>query len=391
MKPRQRARMYWREGRGWYADFRNFAAEGGGQEALIPEGASRATYDQGQAALLFARRLQELQDIRDGRLVREDPGPIPTFREYLPRHVERREDSVVASTLAKDKALLERMLPTWGDLRLPQFTRRRINDWILDMRRQGLAPQTIRHRLCALSTLLGHAVSDGYLPYNPAHGDGVDRPQVERGPAHWLESAEGHQLLVAAAELDRDPGFHGMHCMEVLIGTALLTGGRRDEIFALQVPDLDFDAGLVHFRPNTHYPRRKSKYATRSVPLWLQVRRILVTHVGQRESGLVFPGLRGKPLHDARGSLDKVFENAKLKRPAGRAWHLFRHTYTAMRLQTLDHGEPVSLFTVARELGHGSVQLIEETYGHLLKQRKGQRLSVVEYRPVEVAREEQIA
>jgi len=31
---------------------------------------------------------------------------------------------------------------------------------------------------------------------------------------------------------------------------------------------------------------------------------------------------------------------------------VFRHTYITARLQTLDHDEPVSLWTVAQELGH---------------------------------------
>ena len=37
----------------------------------------------------------------------------------------------------------------------------------------------------------------------------------------------------------------------------------------------------------------------------------------------------------------------------------FRHTYTAARLQTLDQGGPVSAYTVAKELGHGSVAMVE--------------------------------
>ena len=54
-----------------------------------------------------------------------------------------------------------------------------------------------------------------------------------------------------------------------------------------------------------------------------------------------------------------------------------------MRLQTLDGDAPVSLWTVKTELGHGSVDMIERTYGHLLEAR--QRLPVVEYRPVKLA------
>ena len=47
--------------------------------------------------------------------------------------------------------------------------------------------------------------------------------------------------------------------------------------------------------------------------------------------------------------------------------HTFRHTYAAARLQTLHHGAPVSPYTVMRELGHSSIQLIERTYGHLIE------------------------
>lgn len=56
--------------------------------------------------------------------------------------------------------------------------------------------------------------------------------------------------------------------------------------------------------------------------------------------------------------------------------------YAAARLQTLDHGAPVSPYTVMRELGHRSIELIEKTYGHLLNAR--QRSKFVEYREAEV-------
>jgi len=57
---------------------------------------------------------------------------------------------------------------------------------------------------------------------------------------------------------------------------------------------------------------------------------------------------------------------------------LFRHTYCAARLQTLDGGAPVSPFTVSRELGHGSSAMVEHVYSHLGTVR--QRSEVVEYR-----------
>ena len=40
----------------------------------------------------------------------------------------------------------------------------------------------------------------------------------------------------------------------------------------------------------------------------------------------------------------------------------FRHTYTANRLQTTDNGESISLWIVKSELGHKTVQRVEDTY-----------------------------
>jgi integrase len=57
---------------------------------------------------------------------------------------------------------------------------------------------------------------------------------------------------------------------------------------------------------------------------------------------------------------------------------IFRHTYCAARLQTLDRGAPVTPWTVAREMGHGGTRLVERVYGHLGEVRH--RSEVVEFR-----------
>ena len=57
---------------------------------------------------------------------------------------------------------------------------------------------------------------------------------------------------------------------------------------------------------------------------------------------------------------------------------MFRHTYCAARLQTLDAGAPVSVYTVAKELGHGGESMVRRVYGHLGQVRH--RAEVVEYR-----------
>jgi len=56
----------------------------------------------------------------------------------------------------------------------------------------------------------------------------------------------------------------------------------------------------------------------------------------------------------------------------------FRHTYCATRLQTLDGGKPAAVYTVSRELGHSSTDMVEGAYSHLGDVRH--RADVVEYR-----------
>jgi len=57
---------------------------------------------------------------------------------------------------------------------------------------------------------------------------------------------------------------------------------------------------------------------------------------------------------------------------------MIRHTYRAARLQTLDGGAPVSVYTVGKELGHRGEALVRRAYGHLGTVRH--RSEVVEYR-----------
>ena len=123
------------------------------------------------------------------------------------------------------------------------------------------------------------------------------------------------------------------------------------------------------------------------MPLWPQLEAILRPYVFSTERPLgvlLFPSFRRD------GQETRVFEIRKLlDRIAVRAgWRLgeirsraFRHTYTAARLQTLDQGAPVSIFTVARELGHGGDSLVRKVYGHLGQVRH--RAEVMEY-PVNV-------
>ncbi len=124
------------------------------------------------------------------------------------------------------------------------------------------------------------------------------------------------------------------------------------------------------------------RFSERTVPIWPQLEAILRPYLEKREDGhpLLFPlhwdeekDHDSRMLNNIRSSLRSVETRAELEKHITPV--VFRHTYTATRLQTTDNGAPVSIFTVARELGHRGIDRIEDTYGHL--QRKRERLGEV--------------
>jgi len=151
------------------------------------------------------------------------------------------------------------------------------------------------------------------------------------------------------------------------------------EVLGLEVEDVSFDRKVITIRPYG-WRRLKTKRSYRTVPLWPQPEEILRPYVFDfdRPPGrLLFPAEDGGMLRDIRGLLDRLGTRAGWKPGEVRA-KMFRHTYCAARLQTLDHGAPVGPYTVARELGHGSTTMVEKVYSHLGTVRH--RSEVVEYR-----------
>lgn len=169
--------------------------------------------------------------------------------------------------------------------------------------------------------------------------------------------------------------------MYPLIVTYLLTGARETEVLGLEVEDVNFERKTVTFRPN-NWRRLKTRTSHRTVPLWPQLEAILSDYLRDtpRVGGLLFPSPRqgnAGMVTDFRKPLDAVAKRAGWREGEVRS-KAFRHTYCAARLQSLDRGAPVSVYTVGKELGHGGDALVKRVYGHLGSVRH--RAQEVEYR-----------
>jgi integrase len=152
----------------------------------------------------------------------------------------------------------------------------------------------------------------------------------------------------------------------------------------LELDDVSFDRRTLTVRPN-QWRRLKTRTSHRVIPLWPQLEVILRAWVFgprlDRGGTLLVPSWSAvgpeRPLQDLTKLLERVAKRAGV--PAGELRSkVFRHTYCTARLQTLDRGAPVSLYTVSRELGHGSEDMVRRVYAHLGEVRH--RADVVEFR-----------
>ena len=181
-----------------------------------------------------------------------------------------------------------------------------------------------------------------------------------------------------------------------------------EEVAGLAIRDVRFDVEAITFQPHPWHKggRLKTGRAERTIPLWPQLREILQVYLEthrQLRGEVLLPSphvAADRPLTDLRDLLDRVAVRAGLLYPVldsktgkqARAatgklmWasqrvrtRVFRQTYCAARLQTLDHGRPVSLYTVAQELGHESEEMVRRVYARLGKSRH--RAEAPEFRP----------
>jgi integrase len=385
--PTGTGRLYQKRGR-WYADFRDFADVGGGQEALIPDGSRCATKDDELAEVLMARRLMELHERRAGGTY-----GAPTLADYRKHHLEVKAGYRRESTVDRDRQALAHLEEYLGeDIPLDAIGVRELTQYVAWRRKQPGRPagttisaQTILHELHALSNLYRRAIAEGHVETNPVR-QLPEKPSVQRQERVWLEHDQAGRLLRAAKAYDREHEGRGIGFMHPLLATYLLTGGRRSEVLGLERRDVDRGEALVRFRENDHR-RLKRAHCRRYVPLWPQLAAALEDRLERIRTGqLLFPSPKtDRMLTDFRKPLRTIVDAAGLEEVPTPT--TFRHTYAAARLQTLDGGEPVSVYTVAQEMGHKDTTQIEETYGHLMRTRH--RTRTVRFEPAKVVQMDQ--
>jgi integrase len=231
------------------------------------------------------------------------------------------------------------------------------------MREAGKSESTRGKHLRVLHACFASALAHDYTAVNPVKKlPKSEKPSLVHREAAYFTNEELPRLFAAIHD--------GLY--RVFFETALKTGMREGELVALTWGHIKLGEGVISVRYSftegeLTTPKNKR---SRKVDVSPDVVELLGAWWGEcgkpEDDVLVFPGSRsGAFLHDGviRNNLYEAMKDAGVPRegPTGerRTFHSLRHTYAKRALET---GR--AIFWLSRQLGHSSVNVTTERYGH---------------------------
>jgi integrase len=308
---------------------------------------------------------------------RDENRPIPDQRQKLGPFLRQWLDDVAKPTLrastydSYDSILKLHLIPGLGRIAVAKLTPAEVQAFLNAKLSSGLSPRRVEYIHAVLRRALVTAERWGLASRNVARL--VDVPRVPHHEIRPLTPEQAHQLIDATAD-DR---------YQALYVTAMATGLRQGELLGLRWDDIDLDVRrlsvrhslgrvngkLVLLEPKTTRSRRMVVLPEIAVTA-LRARRTrqlmerLVAGPRWVDTGHVFATSVGTALDGATvtHSFKRALERAGL--PHSR-FHDLRHTAATFLL-----GQGFTLEDVKNLLGHSSIVLTSNTYGHVVEQRQ---------------------
>lgn len=273
-----------------------------------------------------------------------------------------RRDGLEPTTVAAyDQHVRLHIAPLCGGVKLSQLTAPMVEgyrDQLVDKLSRPMAIRVLR----SLSSIIAEAMRRGQVAQNVARNVKVKRAARQRAKVA-IPPKKALKALLSAAEKAEQPR------EQSLVMLALYGGLRASELRGLAWPTVDLKAGAVTVvqradaRGTIGAP--KSASGRRTVPLppsTVVALRKWKLACPKSEAGLVFPSLAGKPMshrYMTLNLLQPLIEAAEIK-PLG--LHDLRHAAASLWIE-----QRVDAKRVQTWLGHHSIQVTFDTYGHLFE------------------------
>ncbi|GCF11814.1 tyrosine-type recombinase/integrase [Dictyobacter arantiisoli] len=317
-------------------------------------------------AIKAARETNNLKD--QGLLLTGEDQTIELFlRTWLedtaqPRLRER--------TYIRYRGLIENhIIPAIGKVKLQKLMPQHLQRLYNEKRKEGYAPQTIKHIHRVLHRAFHDALRWSLITHNVC--DAVDAPRVPRHEMQVLNVEQAQKLLQIARE---DP-------FEAVYVLALTTGMRQGELLGLKWEDISLDGGKLQVRrtiarvgklgfitnePKTPRSRRSIYLADLAIEALKRHRAHqyelrLSAGPAWEDQGWVFCNQIGRPVEAGnlmRRSFKPLLKKADV--PDIR-FHDLRHSAATLLLSMDVHPK-----IVQELLGHSNISMTLDTYSHVL-------------------------
>jgi integrase len=276
----------------------------------------------------------------------------------------------------------ENVIPLIGGVALSELKPVLVDEWMRTLRGRGLGDRTIEYARSVLRRALQFALEWELLDRNPAGAKfrAAKRKRAVRSGEpriRFLDPSEARTFL-EAAKGDRHEGLYTL---------AITTGLRPEELYGLRWKDLDLENHRLTINqvvsktrrkkgeqvsryefgpPKTDKSRRTIDYPSFVAELLSSEKQFVTENrrlAGERwnEVGLVFPSQVGTPLEERNvlRRFQTLCEGNGL--PKLRLYDL-RHTHASLLINEGVHPKKIS-----ERLGHSSIKLTMDTYGHLFE------------------------
>jgi len=269
------------------------------------------------------------------------------------------------------------IVPQLGAVKLSQLSAPMVRSFE-DALRKNRSPATVRSAIKALGAILADAQDRGLVAQNIVHATRSRRRQDARIDRRQkgklkvgIDIPAPEEIRAIIPHLDR---------WRALLLTAIFTGLRASELRGLRWSDIDLKRGELHVRQRADYYNTigptKSEAGERTIPLapmLINTLREWKLSCPRGPLGLAFPNhlgrvvalasIYGQGWRPAQIAAGVTTSTGTAKYPG---LHNLRHFYASWCInRSVDGGLELPLKVVQARLGHASIQITADVYGHL--------------------------
>lgn len=263
-----------------------------------------------------------------------------------------------------EQALRDYIVPEFGGKRLSELGRADVQRLADRLVADGLSASTVRNALLPLRAICRRALIRGDIQINPTLG--LELP-AQRGKRDRIASPkEAARLIRALPPGDR-----------ALWATAMYAGLRLGELQALRWEDVDLERRVIRVRRSWDRHEGdvapKSTAGTRTVPIAAVLRKELEAHrASSRIQSFVFGRTEDLPFSPAGVVVraHRLWKKASLEKIG---FHECRHTFASLMIAARVNPKALQTF-----MGHASITMTLDLYGHLLPGTEDEAASLLD-------------